>query len=318
VREENRYYYYDHFLDNCTTRLRDMIDQATHGALHAGADMPYPLTFRELGRRGLAGMPALLVASDLVAGRQIDQYPTVWQAMFHPDVFRREIATRLGAAPVLVYRRHGPAFPAGGSSGRLELLAVGLVFALPLAFAQWRRKGQRAALAWVTLELALLGAVVWGMAIISSIDAVRYNEAVLVFTPLDAALPFLAPGWRRRYALARIGMLAAVSLLAALGVLHQPLGILILVAFLPMATIALQLPLGLPLGLRGRAPAALESTGNLDAPATGQPAAIGPAQARDATDTSDARDASEARGASEASDTSKAREASDVREARGA
>ena len=252
LKEANRYYYYDHFFDNCTTRLRDMIDQATGGALRQGSEARYPLTFRELGRRGLAGMPALLIASDLVAGRQIDDHPTVWQAMFHPDIFRQQIEVKLGAAPRRVYQRRGPAFPTEGSSGRLELLAIALAFALPLVIAQWRRRFQTAALVWVTLELVVLGALVWGIAIVSSIPAVRYNEAMLVVVPLDVVLPWLAAERRRRYALGRLGLLALVSLLAAIGVLHQPLWALIVLVVLPMLAIALDLPGGVAARL-GRA-----------------------------------------------------------------
>lgn len=245
IREDNRYYDYDHFLDNCTTRLRDMIDQATHGALRAGADVPYPMTFRELGRRGLAGMPLLLVLSDLVTGRSLDEHPTVWQAMFHPEIFRHEIAVQLGARPELVYRRQGPGFAGRGSSGRLDLLAFGVAFAFPLVVAHWLRRFETCARIWVAIELVLLGLVVWGLVIVSSIPGVRYNEAVFVVTPLDALLPLLPTVWRRRYALARLAVLAAVSLLVVIGVFHQPLGILILLVFLPMATIGFDLPHGL-------------------------------------------------------------------------
>ncbi|HEX7837830.1 MAG TPA: DUF4105 domain-containing protein [Kofleriaceae bacterium] len=251
VRPENRYYYYDHFLDNCSTRLRDMIDQATHGALRAGADVPYPSTFRELGRRGLTGMPILLVMSDLIAGRSLDEHPTVWQAMFLPEIFRHEVASRLGARPELVYRRRGSAAPERGSIGRLDMLALGVAFAFPLVIAHWLRRFETGARIWVTIELVLLGLVVWGLAILSSIPAVRYNEAVFVVTPVDAVLPLLSTAWRRRYAFARLGVLAAVSLLGVLGAFHQPLGILILVVFLPMATIALDLPHGLSRAVAG-------------------------------------------------------------------
>jgi len=270
LQEANRYYYYDHFFDNCTTRLRDMIDQATHGALRAGTEARYPLTFRELGRRGLAAMPPLLVATDLVIGRQADDHPTVWQAMFHPEIFRQQIEARLGVPPRLLYQRRGPALPVEGSSGRLGLLAVGLAFAVPLLVAQWRRRFQTTALAWVTLELALFGALVWGLAIVSSIAGVRYNEAVLVVMPLDAVLPFLGEARRRRYALVRVGLLALVSLLTAVGVFHQPLWLLIVIVFVPMATIALDLPLGL---LRRSASAPAASSSVPDAAAASAPAA---------------------------------------------
>ena len=279
LQEANRYYYYDHFFDNCTTRLRDMIDQATHGALRAGAEARYPLTFRELGRRGLAEMPALLVATDLVIGRQADDHPTVWQAMFHPEIFRQQIEAKLGALPRLLYKRRGPAFPAGGSSGRLGLLAAGLAFAVPLLVAQWRRRFQTTALVWVTLELALLGALVWGLAIVSSIVGVRYNEAVFVVMPLDLVLPFLGAARRRQYALARVGFLALTSILAAVGVFHQPLWLLILIVFVPMVTIALDLPLGLL--QRGRSASAPDAAASAPDAAASAPDAAASASAPD-------------------------------------
>ena len=242
VREENRYYNYDHFFDNCVTRLRDMVDQASGGALRAGSDAPYPITFRELGRRGLAGMPILLVLTDLVIGRQADDHPTVWQAMFHPEIFRQQIAARFGVEPRLLYKRRGPVFPVDGPSGRGELVALAIAFTLPLVLAQWRRRFEIAALAWTTLWLVALGVIVWGPAIVSSIPGVRWNEAVFVAMPLDGALVFLPAAPRRRYALARVGLIALCSLLAAIGVFHQPLWIVCLVVFLPMIAIALRVP----------------------------------------------------------------------------
>jgi len=286
VEEANRYYVYDHFFDNCTTRLRDEIDAATGGALRATSDARYPLTFREIGRRGLAELPALLAISDVVIGRQADDHPTMWQAMFLPDIFRQQIEARLHVEPQRLYRRQGRPLPSplgasggragdgatgeragdgaiGGRagdgvsgdlagdgatdecSGRFGLFALGLALAVPLVVAQWRRRFQAAALAWATLGLVVLGVVVWGLVILSSIPAVRYNEAVLVVLPLDIVLPWLGAAARRRYAQLRIAGLGGVSLLAAIGVLHQPLSILILLVFLPMVTIALDLPRGL-------------------------------------------------------------------------
>jgi hypothetical protein len=264
--EAHKFYYYDHFYDNCTTRLRDMIDQAAGGALRADSDASYPLTFRELGRRGLAGLPPLVVGTDLVAGRELDRHPTMWQAMFHPDIFRQQLAVKLGAEPELLYKRRGPAFPVEGPSGRLGLFAAGLVFALPLLLAQWRRRWQRTAVAWSSLLLVVLGVLVWGLAILSSIPAVRFNEVVLVVMPLDLALPFLGAGRRRRYALFRFAELAVVALLAAIGILHQPLWTLLAITALPMAILGFDLPHGLRSRLANRQP--------LAAPGERAPAAI--------------------------------------------
>jgi hypothetical protein len=244
IQEDHRYYDYDHFFDNCATRLRDMIDHATGGGLSSGADVRHSRTLRELGRRGLAGMGVLLLASDLITGRELDQHPTMYQAMFYPEILRTEVAIRLHARPELVYRRHGPPFPTRGNTGRLHFLAVEVALSVPLFMAYARRRHQTAALWAVSVALALLGTIVWTAAIVSSIPAVRYNEAVFVVMPLDLALPLLSPAWRRRYARARIAVLAAFSALALIGVFRQPLWIVVLAVALPMATVAFDLPHG--------------------------------------------------------------------------
>lgn len=162
LEEANRYYYYDHFFDNCTTRLRDLIDEATNGALAVGGDEPYPATFRDLGYRGVAELPPLIVISDFVMGRQLDQYPTVWQAMFHPDIFRQQIERRLGVAPELLYRRVGGKLPGEGANGRLAMLAISILFALPLLLARSRGRGSKVAIHvayWSVLAFVLQGSL---------------------------------------------------------------------------------------------------------------------------------------------------------------
>ncbi len=236
--ESNRYYYYDHFFNNCTTRLRDMIDDATGGKLAAAGATPYPLTFREMGRRGLAEFPPLLAVTDFVMGRQLDDTPTLWQAMFHPEVLRQQIAARLGVAPVLINKRLGPDFPTDGPTDRLQMLGLALIFALPLLVAKLVKKLETLALAWATLELTAWGVIIWGLVIVSAIPGVRWNEAIFVFVPFDAVLPFLRAERRRRYALIRVAMLAIVSLLGAIGLFHQSLGIPIVTAFAPLALVA--------------------------------------------------------------------------------
>lgn len=242
--ERHRFYTYDHFFNNCTTRIRDMIDTAANGKLRAGADEPYPLTFRELGARGLASAEPLVGLADFVLGRQLDDHPTLWDAMFHPDVLRLEVTRRFGAEPRLVYQRTGPAFPHQGGTGRWLFLVLAGVFALPLLLAQWRRRFETVALGWAALYLGLWGLILWGLVIVSSIPGIRWNEVAFVLVPFDLALPFLAVARRRRYAQARVVLLLAVSALCAIGVFHQPLWIPILTAIMPLAIVGFDLPHG--------------------------------------------------------------------------
>jgi hypothetical protein len=230
-----RYYIYDHFFDNCSTRIRDIVDLATAGKLRAGTDVAYPLTYRALAYRGLADAPLARGVGDFVLGRPLDDHPTVWEAMFLPDVLRQEIAAQLGVAPTLVYKRKGPAYPDSGPSGRIPMLALALVFAVPLALARWRKRFERTALAWATVWLAGWGVLLWTLAALSGIAGVRYNEAVLVLVPFDVVLPFLGAGRRRTYVRARVAMLLVISALSAIGVLHQPLWIPIVSAIVPLA-----------------------------------------------------------------------------------
>jgi hypothetical protein len=228
-----RFYVYDHFFDNCTTRIRDLIDNATGGALHAGTDRAYPLTFRELGYRGLAEEPILRGLSDFLVGRTLDAHPTVWQAMFHPDVLRQEIAAQLGVAPKRLNARNGQPFPDTGPSGALPMLAFAALFVVPLAI-----RRNRGTLAWATVWLAGWGAIIWALVALSGIAGIRYNEVALVFVPFDIALPFLGEVRRERYARWRVAELLAVSLLRAIGVLRQPLWVPIVSAIIPLSVAA--------------------------------------------------------------------------------
>lgn len=229
-----RYYIYDHFFDNCTTRIRDLIDDAMHGKLRAATGASFPLTYRDLGYRGLAVHPLLRGLADFLVGRSVDAHPTEWQAMFHPDVFRGELFAKLGVAPVLIARRTGPPFPEQGPSARWLMLAIAMAFALPLIVARWRHRFERAALGWATVWLGGWGVVIWTAIAISGIPGIRYNEVALVLVPFDLALPFLGDERRGRYVRWRIVGLLAVSALCAIGVLRQPLWIPIISAIVPL------------------------------------------------------------------------------------
>ena len=232
---EHKFYVYDHFFDNCTTRIRDLVDNATGGKLRDGSDAPYPLTFRQMGQSGLAEFHWVTAVTDYILGRQLDDTPTIWQAMFHPDVLRAQIEKKLGVAPVPLYTRHGAAFPKDGPTDRPYAFAIALVFALPLLLARIFRRFERTALAWATFYLVFLGLLIWTLVAISSIAGVRWNEAFFVLMPVDIVLPFLSRERRRKYARVRVAGLFLVSALVAIGLFHQPLWIPILSAMMPLA-----------------------------------------------------------------------------------
>jgi hypothetical protein len=250
---ENRHYTYHHFYDNCTTRVRDIVDRATGGALSKGSDKIVGPSFREYGRRGFAEQTWLLVVSDFILGRAGDVQPTLWEAMFLPRILRAEVEKRLGLHPQPIYSRRGRPFSDGGSSGRGWIVLFAVLLALPATITIGLRRQQRVGIGFSMVPLGLLGLAIWGLAIISSLAELRYNEALLVFIPLDLALPFVSVQRRLRYARARVGGLVAVAGLLEVGVFKQPLWLPMLMVLPPLLVIA----------FLDRVPAAARARGSL-------------------------------------------------------
>jgi hypothetical protein len=83
--EENRYYYYDYYLDNCSTRIRDAIDRALGGALRtATQDSLTGTTFRWHSERLVADDPAVFTGLLVGLGPGADREINAWEEMFLP------------------------------------------------------------------------------------------------------------------------------------------------------------------------------------------------------------------------------------------
>jgi hypothetical protein len=249
AKEENRYYLYHHFFDNCSTRVRDVIDRAVGGALERNAREPHPLTFREIGRRGLAETPLALVLGDLLVGREADRRPSEFEAMFIPDVMRAEVLATLGAAPEQLYVRQGRAFRRDPPHNAPWQIALAVVVSLPLALAKSLRRAVQPALIVTGILLGTIGSAVWLVAVVSSVPELRGNELLALLWPTDLALGAFGPRWRLRYAKLRLAVLLSASVLSVIGVLRQPLLLWIVVAAAPMV-----------LALVGRQPERASST----------------------------------------------------------
>jgi hypothetical protein len=231
VSKPDYYYFYDHFADNCTTRLRDMIDEASGGKLREGSGATYPYTYRQLGRSGMAEFPVLISFGDFAVGRALDRDITRWDAMFHPFVLRDEVTKKLGAAPVVLYERRQPPIPSDGPTGRGWALFIGFLFALPLLVSRVIGRFERAAVAVAAVPLALMGIIIWTAAIVSTIPGLRWNEALFLYVPFDIAYPFLGEERRRQYARVRLAMVVVASFLCAVGLFLQPLWVPIVIGF---------------------------------------------------------------------------------------
>lgn len=229
---EATFYLYHHFNDNCTTRIRDLIDEATGGVLRQGAMVPSDPPLRRYVHAGFAGQPLLLVFTDLLLGRPSDRPTTRWQGMFLPELLRRELESRLAATPVVMYARRQPLHIGSSLGGSWLLVPGGLL--LLLAAAGLTRRRPRLAKGLVGVGLGFFGLLVSGLAACAALPELRYNEALLVCLPTDLLLLFLPVRWAAAYARLRLVGLAACAAAVAAGLLIQPLWPLLLFCALPL------------------------------------------------------------------------------------
>ena len=216
TRPENKHYMYDHFVDNCTTRIRDHIDVVTNGALSEPTrDVLWDRTLRDAVREGLS--PDLPVAAgiEMVTGSYIDHVPSVWEAMFLPDVLRAQVERSLGAIAVEV------AAPTHERPSRWPLIGPALLAGGGIAWALLARAAGRAGRVASAIIASVVGIVLWVVTISAVAPSFRANLAAAFFWPTDLLL--LSRGVGRGYALGRATVLGAIVALSLVGIVDQSL-----------------------------------------------------------------------------------------------
>ncbi len=131
---DNRTYLYDHFLDNCSTKPRDLIDDNYRKVLASMQRSENP-TYRELVDEGLGNSRLLMFLGDLCLGRRLDRATTPYEAMFLPRELRGAITERLGSLPVTVYARKIPLQPIRPKAARLYTWLLMMGFAATTSIA---------------------------------------------------------------------------------------------------------------------------------------------------------------------------------------
>jgi len=217
LRPENVEYAYDHVADNCSTRLRDLLNYVTGGAVQRAAyAMTLARTYREEILVAGSGRISALIALDLGAGPHGEDRVGAWHLSFLPHRMREILAVTqnpalgegvpLVASEAVLYQRK--AAPAVGGSvrvGRELVVAVGAVLGLFFGLcgftAWWTRRDVRwfsrlaglvlvsTAAVFGTLGLALLP-----ISLFSTGTIWMSNQNAWIFFPLDLVL--IGPGLR--------------------------------------------------------------------------------------------------------------------------
>ncbi|OQX70269.1 MAG: hypothetical protein B6A08_00095 [Sorangiineae bacterium NIC37A_2] len=255
---EERAYAYEPVFDNCTTRLRDVVDEVTSGTLRKDSEASDGAPLRSFAEEGLRGRWIPLAALALGGGARLDRKSSEWERMAFPIDFMDSVEKRLNAPKERLFTRLDAPPPTSVHAGRVALL----VLSGGLALFIWRAKKTtlRAKSGLVGLWLAFLSLVPLA-ALSTSLPSLTPNWTLLLLPPTDL-LFFARPGQiLRRYGSVRAGSSLLLGLLSALGLIEQSLVAVSLVALLPLGALALRLKQDEG-GQNGRARAASSSTGS--------------------------------------------------------
>lgn len=133
---ENRFYKYDFFFDNCTTRIGLLLKKNVSGYTVPKPVAPPGTTFRNLihGYLDQGGEPWSKLGIDILLGSPIDKVATTEQALFLPEYMMKGIGTAVTPArPQGVVETTHPLFEAQApftAQGKYVPLIIFSIFAL--------------------------------------------------------------------------------------------------------------------------------------------------------------------------------------------
>ena len=243
---ENKYYHYDYYYDNCSTRVRDALDRVIGGAIEAQTrDIPAGTTFRAETRRLTESSLPVYTGIELGLGRPTDRPISQYEEMFLPMALHEHlrqvtltsddgVRRPLVKAERTLFASTAPPPPALPPAWWPWFLLAGIVVGGALA-AMGRVLDTSAPArtgflllggAW-TLFAGLGGlvlAALWGL---TDHTATYANENLLQLSPLALLLAFSLPrvAWRARKPhplAARLALVIALLSLAGLGMKLLP------------------------------------------------------------------------------------------------
>jgi hypothetical protein len=235
--EENKYYRYDYYLDNCSTRLRDALDRVLGGALRAATDsIRTALSYRRESVRLTDGDRPIQTGIDIALGRPADAPLTVWESFFIPMRLRDAVrgvtvpdAATGARVPLVLSERVLEPYPGTPRVVELQtaprlvwrLLVVGLVVGavvVGIRVMAVSRRGAVWGLAVVTSAWSLLCGLI-GVVLVLAWTATRHvfwawNENLFLASPLSLLLVVLLPMMLLRGRAAGATRIVATAVLA--------------------------------------------------------------------------------------------------------
>ncbi|MGN6533642.1 MAG: lipoprotein N-acyltransferase Lnb domain-containing protein [Ginsengibacter sp.] len=102
---QNRFYKYDFLFDNCTTRIRDLVQNASDSSVHFGKALHTQVSFRNLIHEYLNynDKQWSKLGIDILLGSKTDAIASPYQVMFLPDYLMKTLdSSNINSQPLVV------------------------------------------------------------------------------------------------------------------------------------------------------------------------------------------------------------------------
>ena len=237
---DERDYLYHHILDNCTTRVAELLDRHLEGGLSAQAKHPVEGTRRDWILERIRWKPWVYLAMDLTGNGTGDLPVRAWDTIFIPEALDTIVdGARFGGRPFVAseYLEYRSLSYSDPPLWDWPWLKVYLLFGLPLLLLVALRP--RAGARVVGLVWGVLGLTYVGFWLFSDYAFYHANANLLVFPPTHLAL-LVAPAHRhaKKYLAAHVALLVGLVIGASTGAIVQAIEPMLLLA-LPIEALLL-------------------------------------------------------------------------------
>lgn len=209
AKPENREYRYNFFMDNCATRVRDVVMKQVDGDLIFPENEGLEMTFREHVDDYQRVLPWINFGINLTLGRPSDLKASVYHEMFLPDFLMKHFAhtqIRKGTTSRPLVKETRTIFDAGKTAGSgFSLLTpewvLGLLLLVVIVMTYKQYRAQRASY-WIDYSLliltGLIGVVLVWFVTCSEHPAMKANLNLLWAVPTNLIFAFLwlIKAWR--------------------------------------------------------------------------------------------------------------------------
>ena len=245
---ENNTYLYDYYRDNCATRVRDIIDEATGGDFKAWADgIPAGESFRSSSNHYMEAQFFPAFAINYLEGPKVDRLLSRYDMMYLPEELMKGVEDYFEIDTEIAYQSKSRTPYEGlslmANSMILAIVLFALIYLESAMDRKWLRRTIDIVMGIFYTLLFVMSSVLLFMMVFTNHDVTYMNENILFLNPmiiLFAIDAFRGKSFRRRK---RHSMLYA-SIIAVLLILKGFMPTVFIQDNLPVIAVMLAITLG--------------------------------------------------------------------------